>query len=226
MTKIKETRRKYTGARLDSKQVRDAVKAYLEEVNECTIQDLYEKFKSEKGHDIPRIGEQKAIIEWLKGLGCECEFYYNGIAELMAKWTGDSVESQEQYIDERGDDVYWILLGREILKGKKGVISESVQKVQESESDEYNLWLAELNDICEDVNADYEDKDALFFARAGYPKAFVKGKRLDQMVDNGEAEDLGTAFAMIADEYTNANFMYDYIDEKNHQIEISMLNNE
>lgn len=109
-------------------------------------------------------------------------------------------------------------------KQVRDAITESKKLLKESDSDVYNAWLMELNDLCEDVNEDCKDRDALFFGKASFPNVYVKGRKLDQMVKDGEAEDLSTAFAMIVDSYTNANFTYNLVDddEEHYEIEISI----
>ena len=108
--------------RTNSKEVKAAVRNYLiecaevEEVN--TIAYMKERFYEEYGHEIRRRGELNACMEWLRGLAIGCAFYYSDIVKLLSVWLDDSEENQWKYIDKKGDDLYWLLLAREILASK------------------------------------------------------------------------------------------------------------
>ena len=104
--------------RTNSKEVKAAVKNYLVEVAQSeelnTIKDIKEKFISEYGWAIARLGERNACIEWLRGLGVGVDYSYYDIIQLMA----ESTEEAEKWLDKRGDSLYWDLLAREILASK------------------------------------------------------------------------------------------------------------
>ena len=108
--------------RTNSKEVKAAVKNYLLEVAQSeefsTIKDIKEKFISEYGWAIARLGERNACIEWLSGLGVGVDYSYYGIIQLMAEWLDESTEEAEKWIDKRCDSLYWDLLAREILASK------------------------------------------------------------------------------------------------------------
>ena len=102
--------------RTDNKEVRAEVRAYLLSLNEEeTIIDMADRFVVEYGWAIPRIGKQKACMEWLRGLAIPCDFYYTDIAKLLAKWLDDTEENQMKKIEKKGDDLYWFLMAREII---------------------------------------------------------------------------------------------------------------
>ena len=104
------------------KEVKAAVKNYLVEVAQSeelnTIKDIKEKFISEYGWAIARLGERNACIEWLRGLGVGVDYSYYDIIQLMAEWLDESTEEAEKWLDKRGDRLYWDLLAREILASK------------------------------------------------------------------------------------------------------------
>ena len=101
----------------NNKEVKKAIREYLSEMNDCSIPELKEKFFSEYGWKIASIGEINACIDWLRGLGCNVAFCYDAIAQLLAEWLCDTKENQEKWLEKKGDDLYWLLLAREIVKG-------------------------------------------------------------------------------------------------------------
>ena len=104
--------------RTNSKEVKGAVRKYLLECDEITIVEMKERFLKEKGHDIRRMGELNACIDWLQGLAIGCAFYYADIIPLLAHWLDDTEESQWKYFEKHGDGLYWLLMAREIVASK------------------------------------------------------------------------------------------------------------
>ena len=101
--------------RTNSKEVKAKVRAYLLSLNEEeTIIEMADRFVTEYGWAIPRMGKENACIEWLRGLAIPCDFYYNDIVKLLAKWLDDTEENQWKWIEKKGDDLYWLLMAREI----------------------------------------------------------------------------------------------------------------
>jgi len=49
------------------------------------IDYIFNRFNSEYGHMIERVGKQKALSEWLSGLALDIEFYYDDIVKLAIK---------------------------------------------------------------------------------------------------------------------------------------------
>lgn len=108
--------------RTNSKEVKAAVRNYLTKVAQSeelsTIKDIKDKFISEYGRAIARLGEHNACIEWLMGLGISVDYSYCNIIQLMTEWLDESTEEAEKWLDKRGDGLYWDLLAREILASK------------------------------------------------------------------------------------------------------------
>lgn len=102
----------------NSKEVKAAVRKYLLECDEITIVEMKERFLQEYGHEIRRRGEINACIEWLRGLSIGCAFYYHDIVKLLADWLDDTEDNQWKWLDKKGDDLYWMLLAREIVASK------------------------------------------------------------------------------------------------------------
>ena len=87
----------------NSKEVKAAVRTYLLNCDEITIVEMKERFLNEYGHEIRRIGELNACIEWLRGLVINCDYCYCDIAKNLAEWLDDSEENQWKYVDKQGD---------------------------------------------------------------------------------------------------------------------------
>ena len=108
--------------RTNSKEVKAAVRNYLLECAEVeevhTIAYMKERFLNEYGHEIRRSGELNACIEWLRGLAIGCDFYYCDIVKLLANWLDDTEDNQWKWLDKKGDDLYWLLMAREIIASK------------------------------------------------------------------------------------------------------------
>lgn len=106
----------------NSKEVKQEVRSYLLEVAEVeemeTIAELKEKFLNEYGWAVPKLGEEKACIEWLRGLGCSVDYTFSDIVELMARWLDETTAEAEEWMEKRGDILYWQLLAREIVASK------------------------------------------------------------------------------------------------------------
>ena len=49
------------------------------------IKYIFDRFNSEYGFMIDRVGEQKAMAEWLSGLALDIEYYYDDIVKLAIK---------------------------------------------------------------------------------------------------------------------------------------------
>ena len=102
----------------NSKEVRQAVRNYLIECEESTLVEIKERFIDEYYFEIRRQGELNACIEWLRGLAIGCHYYYEDIVYLLADWLDDTPENQWKWLDIKGDDLYWMLLAREIVASK------------------------------------------------------------------------------------------------------------
>ena len=104
--------------RTNSKEVKLAVRNYLLSLEDGTLAEMKERMYNEYGHEVRRRGELNACIEWLRGLAIGCAFYYNDIVKLLSVWLDDTEENQWKWLDKKGDDLYWLLLAREIVAAK------------------------------------------------------------------------------------------------------------
>ena len=81
------------------------------------ISQLYDVFEDEYGWAIKRMGEKKAIIEWLQGLPSTLDipFYYDEISNLLYALGFDEVKEME---DTEIGDFYYDLLAKTIMGNK------------------------------------------------------------------------------------------------------------
>ena len=81
------------------------------------ISQLYDVFEDEYGWAIKRMGERKALIEWLQGLPSTIDipYYYDEINNLLYALGFDEVKEME---DDEISDFYYDLIAKTILKNK------------------------------------------------------------------------------------------------------------
>lgn len=81
------------------------------------ISQLYDVFEDEYGWAIKRMGQKKAIIEWLQGLPSTIDipYYYDEINNLLYALGFDDVKQME---DDELSDFYYNLVADTILENK------------------------------------------------------------------------------------------------------------
>ena len=81
------------------------------------ISQLYDVFEDEYGWAIKRMGQKKAIIEWLQGLPSTIDipYYYDEISNLLYALGFDEVKEME---DDELSDFYYNLVADTILENK------------------------------------------------------------------------------------------------------------
>ena len=78
------------------------------------INYIFNRFNSEYGFMIERVGKQKAISEWLSGLALDLQFYYNEIVDLAVKM-GSIDPNPNDKLRERVEQGYWDFMSNVIL---------------------------------------------------------------------------------------------------------------
>ena len=78
------------------------------------IKYLFDRFNSEYGWNIERIGKHKAMTEWLQGLALDIEYYYDDIVKLAIKM-GSIDENPSEKLQARVQDNYWNFMANVIL---------------------------------------------------------------------------------------------------------------
>jgi len=78
------------------------------------VKYLFDRFNSEYGFMIERVGKQKAIAEWLSGLALDIEYYYDDIVKLAVKM-GSIEENPSEKLQARVKENYWDFMANVIL---------------------------------------------------------------------------------------------------------------
>ena len=87
------------------------------------INYIFDRFNSEYGFMIERVGKQKAMSEWLSGLALDIEYYYDDIVKLAVEM-GSIDPNPNDKLRNRVEQGYWdfmanIILGFEPKEGKQ-----------------------------------------------------------------------------------------------------------
>ena len=78
------------------------------------VKYLFDRFNSEYGFMIERVGKQKAIAEWLSGLALNIEYYYTDIVKLAVKM-GSIDENPSDKLRSKVEQNYWNFMANVIL---------------------------------------------------------------------------------------------------------------
>ena len=78
------------------------------------INYIFDRFNSEYGFMVERIGKQKAISEWLSGLALDLPFYYNEIVDLAVEM-GSIDPNPNDKLRERVEQGYWDFMANIIM---------------------------------------------------------------------------------------------------------------
>jgi len=78
------------------------------------IDYIFNRFNSEYGHMIERVGKQKALSEWLSGLALDIEFYYDDIVKLAIKM-GSIDKNPSDKLISKVEQGYWDFMANIIL---------------------------------------------------------------------------------------------------------------
>ena len=114
MTKLNHTEYKKNY----KKYILDCVQLDCEEkelkTDEEKIKYIFDRFYSEYGWNIERVGKQKAMAEWLSGLALDIEYYNLSIVELAVKM-GSVEENPSDKMQGKIIDNYWNFMANVIL---------------------------------------------------------------------------------------------------------------
>jgi hypothetical protein len=104
------------------------------------IDYIFNRFNSEYGFMIERVGEQKALAEWLSGLALDIEYYYVDIVKLAISM-GSIEENPTEKLKERVCDNYWNFMANVILSFKpKANGSESDEDLEKALNFKIKKW--------------------------------------------------------------------------------------
>ena len=75
---------------------------------------LFDRFNSEYGWNIQRVGKQQALTDWLQGLAIHIPYYYEDIIELAVDM-GSIDENPSDKIEDIVINGYWSFMANIIL---------------------------------------------------------------------------------------------------------------
>ena len=78
------------------------------------VKYIFDRFYSEYGFHIPRVGKQKAMTEWLQGLALNIEYWNDNIVPLAIKM-GSIDENPSEKLQAKVIENYWSFMANVIL---------------------------------------------------------------------------------------------------------------
>ena len=78
------------------------------------INYIFDKFYSEYGFMVERVGKQKAMAEWLRGLALDIEYYYDDIVNLAVKMGSIDPNPSDQ-LRSKVEQNYWLFMANIIM---------------------------------------------------------------------------------------------------------------
>ena len=108
-TKYKENYKKYILSTIETGINDEPLKTDQEK-----IKYIFDRFNSEYGFMINRVGKYKAMSEWLSGLALDLEYYYSDIIKLAIKM-GSIDENPSEKMQSKVCEKYWDFMANIIL---------------------------------------------------------------------------------------------------------------
>jgi len=108
-TKYKENYKKYILGTIETGINDEPLKTDQEK-----IKYIFDRFNSEYGFMIERVGKQKAMSEWLSGLALNLEYYYSDIIKLAIKM-GSIDENPSEKMQSKICEKYWDFMANIIM---------------------------------------------------------------------------------------------------------------
>ena len=82
------------------------------------LQYILDRFDSEYGFNVTRMGKQAAMAEWLSGLALDLPFYHDEIVQLAVEMGSVDGDSLTDRLRDRITDNYWSFMANIILTMK------------------------------------------------------------------------------------------------------------
>ena len=108
-TKYKENYKKYILGTIQTGINDEPLKTDQEK-----IKYIFDRFYSENGFMVERVGKQKAIAEWLSGLALDIEYYYDDIVNLAVKM-GSIDPNPSDKLRSKVEQNYWLFMANIIM---------------------------------------------------------------------------------------------------------------
>ena len=82
------------------------------------LQHILDRFESEYGFNVARMGRQNAMAEWLSGLALDLPFYHDEIVDLAVDMGSVDCAKLTDRLRDRIADNYWQFMANIILRMK------------------------------------------------------------------------------------------------------------
>lgn len=129
MTKLHHTEYKKNYKKYILSTIEEDINGKLITTDEEKIKYIFDRFYSEYGWSIERVGKHQTMIEWLQGLALDIE-YWNDEIVLLAIKMGSIEENPSDKLKTKVIDNYWSFMANIILS---------------FETDEIKKWLLKNN---------------------------------------------------------------------------------
>jgi hypothetical protein len=121
-TKYKENYKKYILSTIETGINDEPLKT-----DQKKIKYIFDRFYSENGFMVERVGKQKAIAEWLSGLALDIEYYYDDIVNLAVKM-GSIDPNPSDKLRSKVEQNYWLFMANIIMSFETSEIKEWLLK--------------------------------------------------------------------------------------------------
>ena len=108
-TEYKKNYKNYILSTIEEDSDGNAITTEQEKINY-----IFDRFNSEYGFMIARVGKQKAIAEWLSGLALDIEYYNDAIVDLAVKMGSIEPNPNDKMKDKVAAN-YWDFMANVIL---------------------------------------------------------------------------------------------------------------
>ena len=108
-TKYKENYKKYILSTIETGINDEPLKTDQEK-----IKYIFDRFYSEYGFMVDRVGKQKAMTEWLQGLALNIEYWNDNIVNLAVKM-GSIDPNPSNKLRSKVEQNYWLFMANVIL---------------------------------------------------------------------------------------------------------------
>ena len=108
-TEYKKNYKNYILSTIEENTEGKPIKTEQEKINY-----IFDRFNSEYGFMVERVGKQKAIAEWLQGLALNIEYYYDDIVNLAVKM-GSIDPNPSDKLRSKVEQNYWLFMANIIM---------------------------------------------------------------------------------------------------------------
>lgn len=127
MTKLHHTEYKKNYKKYILSTIEEDINGKLITTDKEKIKYIFDRFYSEYGWSIERVGKHQTMIEWLQGLALDIEYWNDEIVPLAIKM-GSIEENPSDKLKTKVIDNYWSFMANIILSFETDEIKEWLLK--------------------------------------------------------------------------------------------------